>query len=184
MRKEDFMFDNIGDTIKTIAKYLMVIGIIGCVIIGIIMMYEGEYGMGLFLLIGGPISSFVSATIFYGFGQLIENTDIIVADVKQKRNKRNAENRDIKIISQNDPTIGQASVWTECPDCHQPITIKEGELVVTCPSCNGTFKVKGAQEEPANKIIRKTCPNCGNMAYYEEGQTEATCRWCGKSFVV
>ena len=83
------MFDNIGSKIKTVAATIAWLGIIGSIIIGSVMIKEandsyypsvmGAWG-GWLVMIVGSLSSWVSSFTLYGFGQLIENTDIISAE--------------------------------------------------------------------------------------------------------
>lgn len=83
------MFDNIGSKIKTVATTIAWLGIIGSIIIGIIIIAEAndsyypsatETLSGWLVIIVGSLSSWVSSFTLYGFGQLIENTDIISAE--------------------------------------------------------------------------------------------------------
>lgn len=78
------MFDNIGDKIKTVAKVIVWLSIIGWVIIGSVMIAEArdsydpsaiETLSGWLVMIAGSFSSWVSSLVLYGLGQLIENTD-------------------------------------------------------------------------------------------------------------
>lgn len=80
------MFDNIGSKIKTVAATIAWLGIVGSIIIGIIIIAEAndsyypsatETLRGWLVIIVGSLSSWVSSFTLYGFGQLIENTDII-----------------------------------------------------------------------------------------------------------
>lgn len=80
------MFDNIGGKIKTVATTIAWLGIIGSIIIGIIIIAEAndsyypsatETLSGWLVIIVGSLSSWVSSFTLYGFGQLIENTDVI-----------------------------------------------------------------------------------------------------------
>ena len=80
------MFDNIGGKIKSVATAIAIFGIIGSIIIGSIIIAEAndsyypsarEVLGGLLVMIVGSLSSWVSSFTLYGFGQLIENTDII-----------------------------------------------------------------------------------------------------------
>lgn len=85
------MFDNIGGKIKTVAATIAWLGIIGWVIIGSVMIKEandsyypsvmGAWG-GWLVIIVGSLSSWVLSFTLYGFGQLIENTDIISAKLE------------------------------------------------------------------------------------------------------
>lgn len=76
------MYNNIGEKIKGVAKFLSVIGIVGSIIIGttmIITMHESISWIGLIILIFGSLVSWILSFPLYGFGQLIENTDYLVA---------------------------------------------------------------------------------------------------------
>ena len=86
------MFDEIGDKIKRVAKILCWIGIVGSVIIAIITFVkasesyrtEGYYtAMGWILLIAGPLYSWVSASLAYGFGELIEKATEIANNTRK-----------------------------------------------------------------------------------------------------
>lgn len=69
------MYDDIGDRIKTLAKVIAWIGIIVSVVVGIVTITTG---IGIIVLILGPLLSWLSTLVLYGLGQLIENTDILV----------------------------------------------------------------------------------------------------------
>ena len=98
------MFDNIGKKIKILAYVLTWVGIIASVITGIAMMNSFDSivkTIGLVVLIVGSLLSWTSSFIIYGFGQLIENTDIIAG-----RNKSS----DSKNVSSNQQNGGTISV--------------------------------------------------------------------------
>lgn len=98
------MFDNIGKKIKILAYILTWVGIIASVITGIAMMNSFDSivkTIGLIVLIVGSLLSWASSFIIYGFGQLIENTDIIAG-----RNKSS----DSKNVSSNQQNGGTISV--------------------------------------------------------------------------
>ena len=76
------MFDNIGGKIKTLAKVVCWIGIVASVILGLLSMNV----ITALLIMGiGSLSSWIGSFMTYGFGQLIENTDILV---KQSQGER------------------------------------------------------------------------------------------------
>lgn len=65
------MFDNIGSKLKSLAKVLFGLGFL----IGLIM----EIGLGKGFIIWGLLtilSSWITSALMYGFGELIEKTDI------------------------------------------------------------------------------------------------------------
>lgn len=71
------MFDNIGGKIKGFAKIVAWLGIILSVIIGLLSLATG----GLLIMIIGCVSSWVGSFVLYGFGQLVENSDKLVASL-------------------------------------------------------------------------------------------------------
>ena len=72
------MFDNIGGKIKTVASTLTVLGIILSILAGLITLLDGEIS-GLFVMIFGSLFSWLGSFLLYGFGQLVENSDKLVA---------------------------------------------------------------------------------------------------------
>ena len=73
------MFNNIGNKIKTYAEVVSWIGIIASVFTGIVIMTtSAEFVLGLLICIIGSLLFWISSFFLYGFGQLIENTDILV----------------------------------------------------------------------------------------------------------
>ncbi len=69
------MFDNIGGKIKVLAKVVCWIGIVVSVILGLL---TGNSITALLTMVIGSVASWVGSFMTYGFGQLIENTDILV----------------------------------------------------------------------------------------------------------
>lgn len=72
------MYDEVGDKIKTLAKVIAWLGIIASVVVGIVTI---STGVGILVLILGPLFSWLSTLVLYGFGQLVENTDILVHQI-------------------------------------------------------------------------------------------------------
>ena len=100
------MFSDIGEKIKGMAKFFCWLGIIGCIIGGIIMISQGSemnryayhYGTpgqglitgGILMIIVGPLLSWLSSLTLYGFGELISRAvsidEKLDADAKNKTN--------------------------------------------------------------------------------------------------
>lgn len=79
------LFDNIGGKIKALASIIAWIGIICSIIIGFILcfyMTSNSFILGIVVAAVGSLCSWVGSFLLYGFGQLIENTDIIVKKLK------------------------------------------------------------------------------------------------------
>ena len=98
------MFSNIGNKLKTAAKILLWAGIAVSAIGGIAMIASGSAFRsvnpmilpGLITMIGGALLAWISALGLYGFGELVENSDIrtnIAAkqDMEREQEKKNAD---------------------------------------------------------------------------------------------
>ncbi len=135
------MFDNIGSKIKTVAATIAWLGIIGSIIIGIIIIAEAndsyypsatETLSGWLVIIVGSLSSWVSSFTLYGFGQLIENTDIISAEfesIKRTASEYAANASDKTPPSSND-TASSANLDPCIGTCE--LCDKENVKVVRC----------------------------------------------------
>ncbi|MBP3334225.1 MAG: hypothetical protein J6M35_09300 [Clostridia bacterium] len=76
------MFDNIGSNLKTAATIICWAEIVICFIAAISLMFidDGIFPfLGLLLLFIGPFTAWVSSLIIYGLGQLVENSNKLVA---------------------------------------------------------------------------------------------------------
>lgn len=124
------MFDNIGGKIKTLAKVVCWLGIIGSVITAIVMFVasgesyktEGAYvGLGIAFLIGGPLVSWISSFMCYGFGELIENSGIIA--------RNTAKNSEHSEQSYEKSNSGYETHKWRCSKC--------GSMIdkTPCPNC-------------------------------------------------
>ena len=86
------MFNNIGGKIKALAKVLCWLGIILSVLSGIAILASGDSGRiavngaystvssgvaGILVIVIGCLASWIGSFFAYGFGQLIENSDVI-----------------------------------------------------------------------------------------------------------
>ena len=73
------MFDNIGGKIKTLAMVVTWVGIIASVLSSFIFLVidDDMFIIGGVVAVFGSLLSWASSLVLYGFGQLIENTDII-----------------------------------------------------------------------------------------------------------
>ncbi len=72
------MYENIGEKIKNLAATLAGIGVVASLAAGFIMIssdYSDINTQGWIILVGGPIISWVSSYILYGFGELISQTN-------------------------------------------------------------------------------------------------------------
>ena len=75
------MFSNIGGKIKIWAVITCIIGMLFWCILGIVLMLEGDEMIiwGLLVALVGSVLAWIGTFLLYGFGQLIENSDKLVA---------------------------------------------------------------------------------------------------------
>ena len=93
------MFDNIGDKIKSSARTSFILWAIVAVISGIVLMFEESFVVGLLVALVGPGFLLGFFQLVYGFGQLVENSDIIAEEhkrVNEKHEKAVAKNNEKK----------------------------------------------------------------------------------------
>lgn len=93
------MYENIGSKIKVLAKALCSIGFIVSFLIGIMFIRvgldESSYIEELGIMLGishmafGALFSWVGYFVLYGFGQLIENSQVI-REIAEKNNTKNS----------------------------------------------------------------------------------------------
>lgn len=149
-----FNYENIGNKIKGLAQMAFVVEAIAAVITGIALMASDEDMIlyGLLVLIAGPIIAWVSSWLLYGFGQLIENSDIIAAEYNRKNEKhekviaknnerKQAQRRkEVKVIIANPEIDEDVFIDIACPNCQSELSYPKGQLQsedgVTCPMCD------------------------------------------------
>ena len=92
------MFNNIGDKLKTGAQVFAWLGIIASAFFGLIVMFDnGDTPvLGFLIIVFGSLGSWLSSLGMYGFGQLIENTDKLVAQQKQAPVSQKTQIEDIE----------------------------------------------------------------------------------------
>ncbi len=83
------MFQNIGRKIMVLAQVIAWIGIAASCISGFVMMASDYLNplIGLLVLVLGSLFSWIGSFMTYGFGRLIENSDILVAQGQQTQEK-------------------------------------------------------------------------------------------------
>ncbi len=154
-----FNYENIGNKIKGLAQMVFVVEAIAAVITGIALMATDEDLIlyGLLVLIVGPIIAWVSSWLLYGFGQLVENSDIIAAEYNRKNekhekviaknNERKQEQRKkaIKATMANPEISEDEFVDIVCSNCKAELSFPKGQLQsgeeLTCPMCDAPISV-------------------------------------------
>ena len=149
------MFDNIGGKIKTLATVVTWVGIIASVLsIFIFLAIDDDmFIIGLGVAVLGSLLSWASSFVLYGFGQLVENSDIIAKNMpKRERPYPNEVAKDAtvflkkeapkKVDTEEIKNTHDLGILIEdvCPSCGEmlsfPRDMLEKEREVTCPYCD------------------------------------------------
>lgn len=70
-------YANIGRRIKELAIVQAALGMVAGVIAGIILLIWHMIGLGIGILLGGPVASVFLSWLIYGFGELVEKVAVI-----------------------------------------------------------------------------------------------------------
>lgn len=103
------MYENVGKGIMLLAKVIGFILFWGGIVTGVILFFAFiEYmpWVGLLVAVSGVISSFFTMPL-YGFGQLVENSDILVAEKTGGKVETRTSNKD------NSEKIETLNKWKE-----------------------------------------------------------------------
>ena len=89
------MFENVGGKLKGLAKVICWVGIIGSVIGGIAIMTQGKamIAVGIGVAAGGALASWVGSLGLYGFGEIVENSDIRTNNAAKQELEREQEKK-------------------------------------------------------------------------------------------
>ena len=105
-RKYMFNFNNIGKKIKTMAKISFYLLSVLFLFYGILLIIKTDNDiLGLLWLILGPSISWISSFVLYGFGQLVDHSDKLIA-LKEVPNNDIQNNKKAKTTHLENTTIG------------------------------------------------------------------------------
>ena len=151
------MFDNIGNRIKSSARTSSILWTIAAVISGIVLMLEESFVIGLLVALVGPVFLLGFFQLVYGFGQLVENSDIIAEEhkrVNEKHEKTVAKNNEkkqaqrkkqIKTNIENPNFDEDEYIDITCANCKAELSFTKGQLQsgeeLTCPMCDAPISV-------------------------------------------
>lgn len=99
------MYSNIGKKIQGLSKLFAILGMIVCIIIGSIIIQgaEGAYRydeagltIGIVVIVLGSILSWMLSFVLYGFGRLVENSDIIARQYRKNQSNEPVQPEDPK----------------------------------------------------------------------------------------
>ena len=138
------MYDNIGSKIKTLAQVVFIIMAVISIISGVIIIFsdDGAFIIGILTAGIGVLLSWIGTFFLYGFGQLIENTDILVRESKKQSNgiqKISTESNENDISTKK---VAESMKNSQASSSNTSATVKR------CPLCG-------------ERITSKTCNFCG-----------------------
>ena len=145
------MYDNIGGKIKSWAVWIFVVEAIAAVIGGIALIANDNGLVAFLTIVFGPIAAWVSSWLLYGFGQLVENSDIIAAEYNRKNEKHE------KVIEKNNERK-QAQRRKEAKTAIANPEVDEYVFIdITCPNCKADLSYPKKQLQSEGGVI---CPMC------------------------
>ena len=161
------MFENIGGKIKGLAVVVCWAGIVTSVICAIVLWCANSYrnptiGMGIGVLVGGVLGSWIGSFFTYGFGEMIENSEKTV---------RNQE----RILARLESLQEDARAFKVERPAAEPVKIHRTEGANTVEPV--------AQEQTImrrNRVAQAEmwmCDECGAYVF----RTHTTCPQCGKA---
>ena len=154
--EERKMFEEPGYKLKTVAKILCWLGIIGTVIAAVTLGKDryGDFDLLSFLLILiiGCVTSYISSLVLYGFGEMIESTSSVLGHtsrilIKMERIEQSAELHSVNKSSSKSDQPNSSSL--EKQNSAEQDLKRKG--LIRCPEC-GTIQ----------SIDRESCYCCGN----------------------
>lgn len=104
-------------------------------------------------MIGGSLVSWLGSFFSYGFGQLIENSDIIAKAIKHENSKNEKaakiqqeikkHNQTVKNMVLSDDVSENDYIDILCPSCNEMLCCQKSDFIVNdvlvCPLCNSEF---------------------------------------------
>ena len=85
------MFDNVGGTIKFLAKVIFWVGLVLSISSWFVLLIRGVADekagtilLSFAVLIGGSLSTWVNSIFIYGFGSLVENSQIVADSIPEE----------------------------------------------------------------------------------------------------
>lgn len=154
------MYENIGNKIKGLAKFLFIIAAIVFLIIGFVLLsLNGELlAISLILIFFGPLIAWISSWILYGFGQLIENTSIIAQQYNTKNNTLQKTVTEESEYAEKQPCDNSDNVTEHVQDDKEYFVFTEEDFIdFNCPNCE--TKLSFTKEQLQNNNNFK-CPLC------------------------
>ena len=132
------MFNNIGEKIKSLAIFSTIIGIVLSALLGIRAIFTHSFIEGLLIVAIGSFMAWIASFLLYGYGELIENTQIIASNMPKKNTPlpKSVATPKKDYLAKYRTTPATAGQKTSCPYCLETINETDTE----CKSCGSKLK--------------------------------------------
>ena len=147
------MFENIDGKIKSLSIVSSIIGIVGSIFGGIIICFT-DMGIGIALMVLGPILSWVSSFVLYGFGVLIEK----VCEIAENTGRTSKIAIAQALEGNDEATQMVADVINEYKE-------NEAEYIPE----------EDIESDELNRAKNDECPAC----FHKIAKTDKECTYCG-----
>lgn len=145
------MKNSIGSSIKTLAFALALLTLVFAIISGVIVIGETPF-LGFIIIAGGILLAVVVYYVLTGFGQLVENSDIIAEryrlenESKQRKQEERQKKAERKKLA--DSSVPEMEfIEFDCPFCGEKLSFTKADLAdgsVICPYCEKSVDVDAA----------------------------------------
>ena len=172
------MYSNIGKKIQKLAKFSAILGMIASIAIGASIIQsadKGWYGMdetllviGIAVIVIGSILSWVLSFVLYGFGRLVENSDIIA-----RQYRRNSGNESIQPEEPAQPMSKTIrNVMDKSAIAAKAIYDKSGEFIGNQAQKAQARRESAAQQPP--QYSQRTAQPVQQQPNYDNRSSSAT----------
>lgn len=139
------MYHNSGAVIKVLATILVVLMMIGCVAAGVFMIVEEEeIEIGLTIIIGGCLTSWLLCLMMAAYGELVNNTHKILELLKTMPQEKPVIVMPQPVPEYSAPVQKKEASVAAPVQFEQPANIDAAANVNTCPTCGAPRKGNSA----------------------------------------
>lgn len=135
------MFDDVGGKIKSLAIFTCCMGIIVSLIVGAVLITKEFFLGGILVIIIGSLMSWIGSVVLCGFGQLIENSNVLVSQ-SFKSEKQSSKITQEKSFVERKKNVNTATPSSVKPSVHQWRCDSCGSMIneTICPVCGRNYE--------------------------------------------
>ena len=198
------MYDKIGRKIKALATVSFLVGAITAFIAGVVLLVDEQIGLGLIIMLCGPVVAWVGSWLLYGFGEIIDKLCEIEQNTRggqirptaKEENKAAEKARQEEIARTQREAAARAQREAAARAQREAAARAQREAATRAQKATAVkdyreyqeyaeqTSVKMSKEEAANKFFASVeyidivCPNCQEKLSFKKGTSEAACPYC------